>query len=652
MSVTKIEYTTEPFDGGRAFGDAGAYELLSGTVHFAFDPGSPANQVITDIALAPTDGEVRVTCSADFAILRAVDPNRGNRRLFFDILNRGNRIAPGAFDVTPAPRVIGEFRAGDGWLLGQGYTIAWCGWQHDVPESPHLLKLHAPEALRNGERITGPVTVRYEYAEAGPVQPLSHGIHIPYTVANTDEAGAVLTVRDFADGPPAVIPREQWRFARLDGERVVASDQYLHLPAGFVQGRFYEVTYTAIGAPLTGIGLAATRDLVSFLRHAGAADANPLAGKIDHAYAFGASQSGGFLRQLMYFGLHEDEAGRLVFDGVMPHIAGAFRGEFNWRFGQPSYFGPYSAAYAFPFADATQTEPTRRHTDGLHARVLAKGNAPKVMYTNTSAEYWSLWASLAHTALDGRTDVPVPEHVRLYHFAGTHHGGAVFPPAFAGQLAPRERVAVNVLNTVDQRPLLRAVLANLCAWVEDGVVPPPSRHGRLDDGTLVERDSLRPFFDRIPGSGLPLHLACLGDLDFGPEPYIASQLPPRMGPPYPLFASAVDSDGNELRGIRHPDLAVPLATHTGWNVRDPDTGGVGQYVALTGSTIPFARTAGEREAAGDPRPSIAERYASRDDYLGRVRAYAEQLVGERYMLAGDVDSVVEAAGQRWDVFAG
>lgn len=219
MSVRTIEYTTEPFDGGRAFGDAGAYELLSGTAHFAFDPASAANRVITDIALAPTDGEGRVTCSADFAILRPVDPARGNRRLFFDILNRGNRIAPGAFDVTPAPRVIGEFRAGDGWLLGQGYTIAWCGWQHDVPESPHVLKLHAPEGLRDGKPISGRVTVRYEHAEGGRVQLLSHGMHIPYTVADTDEAGAVLTVRSFADDPPTVLSRARWRFAtrRRDG---------------------------------------------------------------------------------------------------------------------------------------------------------------------------------------------------------------------------------------------------------------------------------------------------------------------------------------------------------------------------------------------------------------------------------------------------
>lgn len=227
----------------------------------------------------------------------------------------------------------------------------------------------------------------------------------------------------------------------------------------------------------------------------------------------------------------------------------------------------------------------------------------------------------------------------------------MFPPAYAGPIAPRERMAVNVLNTVDHRPLLRAVLANLVAWVEDGVEPPPSRHGRLDDGTLVERESLRPFFERIPGSGLPRHLACLGELDYGPEPFIASQLPPGMGPPYTLFAAAIDADGNELRGIRHPDVAVPLATHTGWNVRAPETGGAGQYLSLTGSTIPFARTAAEREANGDPRPSIAERYASRDDYLARVRAAAEQLVRDRDMLAGDVDSVVEAAGQRSDAAA-
>ncbi len=126
--------------------------------------------------------------------------------------------------------------------------------------------------------------------------------------------------------------------------------------------------------------------------------------------------------------------------------------------------------------------------------------------------------------------------------------------------------------------------------------------------------------------------------------------PPRLASPIANLVAAVDEDGNELAGIRLPDISVPLATYTGWNVRHPDIGGPGQTLSLLGSTIPFPATQAEREASGDPRLSIEERYPSKEDYLRRVQQAAEALVQQGYLLAEDLPTVTEQASQRYDLF--
>ena len=651
MALTKLDYTAETFEEGRTFGDTGPYELLQGAAHFALDPELPANQVITDLEMAPRGGDGRVHFSTDFSLLRPLDPGRGNRRLLLDVPNRG-RTTIFRMDTDPLPPAqSGRPNTSDGWILRQGYTIAWCGWQHDVPRDGDLLGINPPEALKNGKPVTGPVSCMFQPNAPTQVLLLSDGGHRPNPASDLEDPAATLTVRDRARGPGRTVPRGDWSFARLDGQQVVPDPNHMYYREGFQPGLHYEVVYTAVGAPITGIGLAAARDIASFLRHGSSSEYNPCAGQLDLCIGIGMSQSGTFLRQMLYLGLCEDEAGRLVLDGILAHIAGGRRGAANWRFGQPSYIGPPAVGNLFPYADDPQQDPTTGKTDGVQVRAAARGKLPKVFYTNSSAEYWVLQSALIHTELSSGSDAKVPDNVRIYHFAGNQHVGFPLPLRDKTDLRGNDK-ALYPFNSLDYFPLLRAAVVNLEAWVSRGQTPPPSRYPRVNDGTAVDRETLAEPFERIPGVRLPDPLPAIGSFDYGPEAALgrATKLPPDIRGPYPALVPAVDDDCNDLGGIRVPDVAVPLATYTGWNARHPDIGGEGQPMILAGATLTFPRTASERKAKSDPRPSIEERYRSKEAFLEEIRNAGEDLVRQGYMLAEDLELVVENSARRYDEF--
>jgi hypothetical protein len=286
--------------------------------------------------------------------------------------------------------------------------------------------------------------------------------------------------------------------------------------------------------------------------------------------------------------------------------------------------------------------------DKLHERMNARGSRLKAFYTNTSSEYHRGDASLIHTDPDGKTDVASGPHTRVYHFAGTEHGVGIWPasdkaPSAADPSGWTERTQ-NLRGVMNYCRLLRACLINMDRWVTEGVEPPPSRHPKIADGTALPPEELKKTFERIPDARYLPHHARPRRLDFG-------TLPPRDGAPFGTLVSAVDEDGNELGGIRLPEITVPLAAHTGWNLRHPAIGGAEQLLVFAGATLPFARTRAEREASGDPRLSIDERYRSRDDYLARIRTAAERLVAERYLLAEDVETSVTFAARLWNWLA-
>jgi hypothetical protein len=649
MAVTALEIKTRSaFAEGTAFGDIGPYEELDGTVHFAVDPNHPRNAGITDLKLAPRDAQGLVHSSADFRMLQPVAFQRGNRRLLLDIVNRGNPTV-----LTNFNSAVGRQEPGNGFLMRQGYTVLWVGWQDDVPATPGLIRIHVPEAVdTGGQPISGKIAVTFQPDAHVRVQLLSDRLHRPHPAKDLNDRDATLTVQDHEDAPPQTIPRQQWSFARLEGDRVVPDASHIYLASGFLPGKVYRAVYTTTGAPVIGLGLLAARDTVSFLRYGSEREGNPCAGRIQYAYSFGRSQSGRFLRHFLYLGLNEDERERIVFDGMIPLVAGGGRGEFNQRFGQPSNSNKYSVKNLFPFHDTTQTEPETGRTDGLLARLSARGKTPKVFFINTSAEYWNGHAALTHTDLDGKHDLAPSETVRVYHFAGTQHGPGnllLTDTGSADDSRGQQRP-----NSVDYRPLLRAALVNLDRWVTEGQAPPPSLHPRLEDGTAVPPAQTAATFQAMPGVEFPAHLRSIARLDFGSgvDEGVPTVLPPKVGKPYANLVSAVDADGNELAGIRLPDISVPLATYTGWNVRHPDIGGPGQTLSLLGSTIPFPATRAEREASGDPRASIEERYVSMEDYLGQVKQAAEVLVKQGYLLAEDLPTVAEQASQRYDLFRG
>jgi Alpha/beta hydrolase domain len=650
MAVVRIEIKTRQLlaDGG-VFGDVGRYQQLDGTAYFAVDLGHPANRGITDIDIAERESDGLVHFAADIRILAPENQARGNHRLLFDVPNRGNRLALATFNGVPRPiNPAAPTDAGNGFLMRQGYTVVWCGWQHDVPEGDGLMRIKVPEARVDGRPVSGRLLVGFQPSKPSQVQLLSDRGHRPYPSNDLDDPRAMLLVREGEEAPRRTIPRQQWSFARLEAERAVPDPNHVYLAAGFEPGKIYEVIYPTTGAPVIGLGLLAARDIVSFLRHGVAAD-NPCAGGIRHADAFGASQSGRFLRQFLYLGLNEDEADRLVFDGMLVHIAGGKRGgDFNMRFGQPSASLPSDP---FPFNETASTDPATGRRDGLLERLAARGRVPKIFFTNTSCEYWRGDASLIHTDVTGARDIEPTTSSRFYHFAGTQHSAGTLPLTDIN--AQNGERGQQVLNSVDYNPLLRALLVRMERWVTGGEEPPPSRYPRRADGSAVVPEKVRDVFNDIPGVRFPTHPPRVRRLDFGPEAAngVATTLPPTEGEPYPHFVPGVDPDGNELSGIRLPDVTVPLASYTGWNLRHPQIGTPDQLMSLMGSTIPFPATERERAAKGDPRKSIEERYPSKAAYLDQVRRAADGLIANGYLLPEDLERVLAHSARRWDLLA-
>ncbi len=649
MPVMMFEYSRKPYMDGMSFGETGSYDRIDGTITFSVDPEHEANAGIVDLKLAPRDAKGRVRFTSDVCLLIPSDPARGNRRLVVELPNRGRKLIPRYINRAAPHLPSSAIPAGDGWTFRHGYSIAWIGWQHDVYRSDALMGLEAPEALIDGKPIRGEVIVEMQPNVPERTRLLANRVHRPYRAADVNDPNARMLVRDHPEGENSEIPRSAWRFAREENGQVLPSHEHVYLEAGFEPGRIYSVIYTAEGAPVVGVGLLAFREIASFLRYLDDPH-NPLAGAIDHAYGFGVSQTGRMIRHFIYLGLNLDEEGRMAFDGLNPHVAGARRGEFNHRFAQPSVQPTPSFGHLFPFADREFEDPYGSGSDGLLKRLRAKGGVPKIFATNTAAEYWRGDCSLMHTDPLGRQDIePAPES-RVYLFASTQHGPGSLPPA---RLSPDEGdMGSHDFNVIAYQPLLRAAWVNLDRWVSDGIEPPESIYPRLSIGTAVPGRAVIERFEEFPGIVLPDpdRLPVIRALDLGPRQHEGvGRFPAKAGSVYPAYVSNVDANGNETGGILLPDLTVPLGTFTGWNPRAAETGGAGQIMKMQGITSFFRRTESEREESGDPRPSLEDLYEDRDDYLGQVAVAAEWLVDERYVLPEDVDVIVEEAAARWDL---
>ena len=641
---------------GTSWGDVGPYEELRGILRFGIDPKHQANARITDVDRAPCTAQGLVEFASDVSIILPVERTRGSGRLLLDVVNRGNRVALPNFNRAPrlfiGPDVpsAAPLALGDGFLMRRGFTIVACGWQRDTPDFPALITM--PQG-HDAAGLSGRVYVQLQSPVDTPNFLLSDKNHQAYPAYDMDQPEALLEVRDMPDGEAQFVPRDVWRFGRLDEQGAYVLDpHYICSARGFQKGRLYQMVYTTNWAPVIGLSFAALRDCVSWCKYGSDLVGSPIPG-IRYAYAYGRSQTGRYLRTYIYNDFNVDEQGREVLDGVLANIAGGMRGEFNQRFGQNSKDRNNMLAQLFPFTSVPQTDPETRQTDALHRRLDQRGSPLKVFYTNSSAEYHRGDASLIHTAPDGRRDIEAGPNTRIYHFAGTEHGLGTWPPTDQGETGEGANRAQNLRSVVDYAPLLRACLVNLDRWVVEGITPPQSTHPRIDDGTAVPPSALKQVFDRIPGANYPARHALphQRDYDMLTQPEQVHRLPPTVGTAYGTRVSAVDADGNEVAGIKLPEIAVPLAAHTGWTLRHPDIGGDTQLLMFAGGTLPFAADAATRHATGDPRLSIAERYTSQSAYLDRVRQAAEHLVQARHLLAEDIEVCLAQARKFWETFA-
>jgi hypothetical protein len=629
---------------GKTFGDAGAYERITGLVYFSLPVNNPHNLPIVDLSHAVNLKNGEVEFSSDFVAIRPKDAHKGNGSMLLEVPNRGHGriislVDGGDWDLAND--------AGDGWLLRNGFTIVILGWQWDA-NGPDALRLFAPVAKENGKTIFGLLRGDLMLSRVWPDIPLGHLMMgniggIEYPVAAPDDPRNVLTVRDSRDAKRTIIPRAEWQFARTVDGKLTPSDRYIHLNGGFQPGEIYEYVYVVSDPIVAGGGFAAVRDFASYAKHA--PDAITPAERV---YGEGISQNGRFLRDFLYQGFNADEKGRMALDGVLAHVAGAGRGSFNYRFAQPSRDAqPTSSIFfptdIFPFTDQPETDPLTGEKGGLLDRASADKVVPRIFFSNTSYEYWGRAAALIHVSPDGKRDASISDNVRIYHFTGLQHFSGSSPP----EKGEGDLLGQQPESGLPVKYFWRAMIANMDAWVRSNTLPPANNYPKIADGTLVP---LRRYaLPSIPGVNRPHEANAGSRLDFGPQWHagVLSVQPPRVGKPFPVLVPQADADGNELEGVRLPEVSVPLATYLGWNLRDPSIGAPEQRVAFEASWVPFPKTAGARERAHDIRKSIAERYSNGEDYMARYKNALNDLVKQRWILEEDREALLRRGEQEW-----
>lgn len=645
---------------GQCFGDAGCYERLDARVRIQLDPEDPAQAGVTDFQLAERDSDGMITLTTDLQLLKPCDMSLANRRLFVELVNRGNKRCLQFFNDAPGtndPRMSQHF--GNGFLMRRGYVVCWIGWQGDLLPGNNRLLLDLPVARFADKPVTG--TVRSEFIATAPGVtsfPLSGWVSTrSHPAASLDTSKAILQRRRYPEGMAEKIAPDAWQFARVEGgsgldnqgaeQSIVESDENIYLRGGFEPGWIYELTYEGRDPLVMGLGHVALRDVTSFLKHDDAdkdGRPNPLREQgtsIDKAYAWGRSQTGRCLRDFVHQGFNEDRNQRRVFDGVLPHVSGGGLMWMNHRFANSvrsagqDYEDHYTPADRFPFSYAQSTDHLTGKTDAILKRPETD---PLVFHSQTATEYWQRRGSLVHTTTAGE-DLEQPDNVRVYLWSSSQH--------FADPrlTKPTKGICRELLNVVSTSMLFRALLDAMDAWASKGEAPPPSRIPRRSDGTLSTIEEWREQFPAIPGVMLPRSPANLPLLDWGSdaEDGILNEPPrPVEGSDYTVLVPAVDGDGNDVAGVRAPMVSAPLATYTGWNIRGRGHGH-GAMHEFTGSTIPLPDTDEERARTGDPRPSVVERYGDVQGYIVAIRAAAEQLVEDRLMLGEDVERCVSAA---------
>jgi Alpha/beta hydrolase domain len=645
--ITKIIIEKrEVFANGHEFPVTGAYEKLVGKAYGEVDPKHPLNKAIVNLDNAPRNSNGNVEYRVDLFILKPLDMRRGNETIFYDVLNRGNKAMRFNVGAARSNDLSALEHAGDGFLMRQGYTLIWSGWQGDTLPGNERMTAEFPVAKkRDGSPVRRWIRTEFVFQKASFSVPVSFDRESrdvrPYPTVEQSMPQAKLFRRSRPHAVPELIAREQWSFARCpDGTTQTPSNTDICFPAGFSPDAIYELVYEARDPIVMGLGFAATRDIVSFLRRE-TSEGNPLSydgGQGRRAaprwtLGFGSSQAGRFLKDLVYQGFNQDEDKRIVFDGVIPHISGSRRIFVNAEFAMPGRFptaleGHYYPGDEFPFTYETISDPITKKTDGLLARCRKQQACPKIFHWDSGTEAYQGRNSLVITDPSGKSDVPIPANVRLYYFSGTQHGPAE---------KPLRGMCQQLSNPLSYQETQRALVVALQDWVAKGIQPPASRFPRLSDGTLVPPAREKQGFPAIPGVKYDgkLNDVFLNDQRAVPPQHLA-------GTEYPLLVPRVDRDGNETSGVRSVELQVPMATHAGWNLRAK--GFIEDELCyLNGSYIPFAKTKEEREKGGDPRPSVEERYKDHAEYIQMLSLAARTLIRDRFLLPEDAERIIAEA---------
>jgi len=621
--VVKVEITSrEIVHDWRKHSHFGPYEVIKGIIYLEVDPDNPANQMIVDLKLAKRNRRGNVEFSTEFELHKPVDASRGNRRLIYFVNNRGNRLGSGAL----------SFQAGRNWFYSHGWSYVWCGWNCDVIESDRKLNINVPVINENGKAITGKVYAQiYSYADNLVYSmPFVWGGSVAYPVVDLDNTHASLTMKKYPWDKPISIPRSKWAFARFQNGQVIPDSANLYLKEGFKPGWLYDLVYTGKDPKVTGLGMAAIRDVISFLKYENedrTGIENPLAGLIEYTHAWGHSQSGRLLNHFVYQNFNGDEKGRKVLDGIISNCPGGGKGQFNSRFAQMTRHGSHleDNLYPidfFPFTTMEQIDPVTGEQGDALAASRKSGYLPKLFYINSSTDYWTRAASLLHTDVQGTEDAAIDPDVRIYAIAGRAH-------------------------TENRNGIIgRALLVALDQWVSQGIEPPESEIPKISDGMLVTLETWRERFPEIPGVRMPESFYHPYRLDPGPrwkKGGIADNVPPKTGPRYVCLVPQVDEDGNEIAGIHLPEVSVPLATYTGWSMRPASFSNTLRRNA--GRVWVMPANPEERQEKGDPRKSILERYPAKKDFLFEVMKSLLSLNKKRFILDEDMDHLLTEAAE-------
>jgi len=632
--------------GGHSFPIVGQYEFITGVATGEVNPSNPQNAVITDIQLAPRNANGNVVYQHNFYILKPLDLSRGNHKMMYEPPNRGGKTYQtlnNTPDGTNDPAAITDAAVLDNsFLWPRGYTTVWSGWENNLgPLTGLVATATFPTAVGpGGSTLTGPA---YEYIVTGAA---TFALSYPAASGNQGAPDAVLTHRVHLDDPPEIVPASGWQYtdANLTAIRLTTGN--------FVNNDIYEFSYIAKNPTVNGLGLAAIRDFNSFLRYSAGDDLgtpNPLAGDVQRIYTETSSQPARTLNDFTHLGFNEDENHRKVFDGMMQWIGAGDGLNMNYRWSQTKRTERNRQDHLYleglyPFANVPTFDPISNTSDWRYKKCEQTHTCPLALEFYSANEYWVKAGSLMSTDPTGRFDLPDHPFTRLYLLSSKQHGGAGNPAS--------KGLCQQFLNPLDSAPVQRALWVALDEWSTLGISPPDSEVPRLKDGTLVPPlPQSRVGFPKIPGVTYTGLKTTRYRLDYGPnfyQTFIPTINPPVVTPPYqdnpangPIYPSYVpktDSDGNDIAGIRLPELTVPLATYTGWGLRSGVWANDG--CEASGQYIPFKATKAERLAGGDPRPSVEERYHSHAQYRSKVIQAVDKLVKDRFLLCDDTDDMV------------